>query len=54
MRLLNTGPILIKQMRGLYDLAKEGGHSEFRVLHYKDITGFRDRALFVRTDTQQP
>jgi L-aspartate oxidase len=24
---------------GFYDLAKEGGHSEHRVLHYKDITG---------------
>ncbi|TXI13560.1 MAG: L-aspartate oxidase [Pedobacter sp.] len=31
---------------GLFDLAKEGGHSEHRVLHYKDITGFEiERAL---------
>src|SRR5476651_2899553 len=31
---------------GFYDLAKEGGHSEFRVLHYKDITGFEiERSL---------
>lgn len=25
---------------GEYDLAKEGGHSEHRVLHFKDITGY--------------
>ncbi|MXV49786.1 L-aspartate oxidase [Pedobacter sp. HMF7647] len=32
--------------QGIYDLAKEGGHSEHRVLHYKDITGFEiERAL---------
>ena len=31
---------------GRFDLAKEGGHSEHRVLHYKDITGFEiERAL---------
>lgn len=28
-----------KTNTGRYDLAKEGGHSEFRVLHYKDSTG---------------
>jgi len=34
---------------GVYDLAKEGGHSEHRVLHYKDITGFEiERALLER------
>ncbi|QNL51111.1 L-aspartate oxidase [Olivibacter sp. SDN3] len=31
---------------GSYDLAKEGGHSAHRILHYKDVTGFEiERAL---------
>lgn len=35
-----------KNTKGIFDLAKEGGHSESRVLHYKDITGFEiERAL---------
>lgn len=35
-----------KTNTGIYDLAKEGGHSEHRVLHYKDITGFEiERSL---------
>lgn len=35
--------------QGSYDLAKEGGHSESRILHYKDITGFEiERALLER------
>ena len=29
-----------KTNAGEYDLAKEGGHSEHRVLHFKDITGY--------------
>ncbi len=34
------------KVSGVYDLAKEGGHSEHRVLHYKDITGFEiERSL---------
>lgn len=34
---------------GNYDLGKEGGHSEYRVVHHKDITGFEvERALLQR------
>lgn len=29
-----------KNTSGVFDLAKEGGHSEHRVLHHKDITGY--------------
>jgi L-aspartate oxidase len=35
-----------KKPTGEYDLAKEGGHSEYRVLHHKDNTGVEiERAL---------
>lgn len=37
--LINWGVSFDKTDTGLYDLAKEGGHSEFRVLHHKDQTG---------------
>ena len=34
---------------GNFDLGKEGGHSEYRVVHHKDITGFEvERALLNR------
>lgn len=37
--LIEWGTRFDKSGSGKYDLAKEGGHSEFRVLHYKDSTG---------------
>jgi L-aspartate oxidase len=44
--IIDYGTNFDKTNKGFYDLAKEGGHSEFRVLHYKDITGFEiERAL---------
>jgi L-aspartate oxidase len=44
--IIEYGTNFDKTNDGIYDLAKEGGHSEFRVLHYKDITGFEmERAL---------
>ncbi|MDT3403649.1 L-aspartate oxidase [Mucilaginibacter terrae] len=44
--IIDYGTNFDKDKSGAYDLAKEGGHSEFRVLHYKDITGFEmERAL---------
>jgi L-aspartate oxidase len=34
-----------------YDLGKEGGHSENRILHFKDLTGWEiQRALMARAD----
>ena len=44
--IIEYGTKFDKTKGGVYDLAKEGGHSEHRVLHYKDITGFEiERAL---------
>lgn len=44
--LIDLGTNFDKTSKGDYDLAKEGGHSEHRILHYKDITGYEiERAL---------
>ena len=37
--LIDWGAEFDKDNTGLYDLAKEGGHSERRILHHKDNTG---------------
>ncbi len=37
--LINLGVPFDKKKDGTYDLAKEGGHTEYRILHAKDKTG---------------
>ncbi len=47
--LIELGANFDKTMQGDYDLAKEGGHSEHRILHHKDITGYEiERALLAK------
>jgi len=38
-QLIEWGAEFDKESSGKFDLAKEGGHSEHRILHYKDQTG---------------
>jgi L-aspartate oxidase len=45
-QLINWGTEFDRNGDGAFDLAKEGGHSEHRILHHKDNTGFEiQRAL---------
>jgi L-aspartate oxidase len=37
-----------KTNAGSFDLAKEGGHSEHRVLHYKDVTGYEIETVLLK------
>ncbi len=47
--MIDYGTHFDKTNYGAYDLAKEGGHSEHRVLHYKDITGAEiERSLLAK------
>jgi len=47
--LIQWGTKFDKNSRGEYDLAREGGHSEHRILHHKDNTGQEiQRALSVQ------
>jgi len=47
--LIQWGAKFDKTSSGEYDLAKEGGHSEHRILHHKDNTGFEiERALLAQ------
>ncbi len=39
--LIDLGANFDKESGGDYKLGKEGGHSEFRIIHHKDITGWK-------------
>lgn len=43
-----------KQTPGEYDLAKEGGHSANRILHYKDLTGWEMQRTLTATAERHP
>ncbi|MDD2195713.1 MAG: L-aspartate oxidase [Bacteroidales bacterium] len=48
-QLIQWGVLFDRDTSGQYDLAKEGGHSEHRILHHKDNTGHEiQRALTSR------
>lgn len=48
--LIEWGADFDKEENGTYKLGKEGGHSEYRILHHKDVTGQEmERALLDAT-----
>lgn len=46
--LISWGANFDKNTDGEYDLAKEGGHSEKRILHYKDSTGLEIQRTLIQ------
>ena len=49
--IIEWGATFDKDAEGDYKLGKEGGHSEFRILHHKDVTGKEmERALLEAID----
>ena len=52
--IIDWGTRFDKDKDGEYKLGKEGGHSEFRILHHKDVTGLEiERALLEAVDKQK-
>ncbi|MDN3665227.1 L-aspartate oxidase [Algibacter miyuki] len=62
---INEGPDRLKELlewganfdedaTGNLDLGKEGGHSEFRIVHHKDITGFEIETALLKRVHQLP
>lgn len=52
--LINWGTRFDKNARGDYDLAKEGGHSENRILHARDETGLEIQRALIEQARQHP
>src|ERR1700743_1539906 len=51
--IIDWGTRFDKDAEGDYALGKEGGHSEFRILHHKDVTGREMERALVETVSQQ-
>lgn len=54
LELVEWGVNFDKTQSGKFALAKEGGHSEFRVLHHKDITGFEIEEKLILAAQRNP
>lgn len=52
--LIEWGTNFDKTSSGRYDLAKEGGHSEYRVLHHKDQTGKEIERALIKSVQEHP
>ncbi len=53
-QLINWGVKFDRKPNGQYDLAREGGHSEHRILHYKDNTGSEIQRVLSNRVRQHP
>jgi len=53
-KLIDWGTSFDKKNDGTYDLAREGGHSEHRILHHKDNTGFEIQRALVEQANAHP
>ena len=51
--IIEWGARFDKEKDGDYKLGKEGGHSEFRIIHHKDITGWEMERALLETVNQQ-
>jgi L-aspartate oxidase len=54
MELVGWGAHFDKESSGKYSLAREGGHSEFRVLHHQDKTGSEIQRALIERVMQHP
>lgn len=52
--LIDWGTRFDKEKDGDYNLGREGGHSENRILHYKDITGWEIQRTIIDKAAQLP
>ncbi len=52
--LINWGTEFDRKKDGKFDLAKEGGHSDFRILHHKDNTGEEIQRALTEKVKQHP
>ena len=53
-RLVQWGVIFDRKENGEFDLHREGGHSEFRILHHADDTGFEIQRGLIEAVKQHP